>query len=481
MVSGKWLMAAVAALFMVAGCAPFKPPVRPDAPLDMPSKYSLYTRGEPGPEKWWRAFQSEELNELVEEALSNNFDLRTALARLKQAEAIARQAGAPLLPAVDYEAEGQQSRSRQPGPRGGDATTEQQSWSLGLRASYELDLWGRLRSLRDAELLNARAAAEDLDAAAVTVSASVVEAWVDILAVRRRMAILEEQIETNRTLLELQELRFANGRAGALDVSQQREALAAARSELPLLQLAERQFLNRLAVLLGRASAEGLVVQESTLPEPIPVPETGLPADLLASRPDVKAAGLRLRSSDWEVSAAKADRLPSFNLSARAAFSSGSLDLLFNHWVTALAGAVTGPLFDAGRRKAEVDRTLAVAEQRLAEYAGTVAEAVREVEDSLVAEKQQREYIARLEEQLEAARTTLENAEVQYLNGQSDYLSYLVAWTSVQRLERQLVTERGNWIKDRVSLYRTLGGDWTGRLVPARTPSPDNGTAAEES
>jgi NodT family efflux transporter outer membrane factor (OMF) lipoprotein len=454
-----------ATVLIFAGCTLFQPETRSFTPLDLPEKYSLYSADEPGPGQWWQSFGSIELNSLVDEALSGNFDIRTAWSRLKQADAVARQAGAVLKPTVDYSAGAEKSWMKTKSDGTGTEHSDTQTWSAGLTAAYEVDLWGRLNALRQSEVLELKAAREDLDAAAVTVSAEVVTIWVDILAARRQIAILRNQIQINQSLLKLQELRFVNGKASALDVSQQREVLAAAKAKLPILQLTEQQQLNALAVLLGRSGAQSLSIVQHDLPDLIPIPGAGLPADLLAARPDVRAAGLRLRSADWQVSAARADRLPAITLSADAAFSSDALDLLFSNWVSTLAASVTGPLFDGGHRSAEVDRTRAVVEEYLTDYARTVSEAIQEVEDSLVTEKRQSEYIVLLEDQLKASRLTLKDARIQYMNGQNNYLDYLTAWTSVQDLERQLVEEQSTLIKNRVDLHRTIGGDWTREWV----------------
>lgn len=460
------IVTAAAALLMITGCTVFQPQDRPATPLPLPDAYSLYSTETPGPGQWWQAFGSSELDQLVTEALSGNFDIQTAGSRLKQADAVARQAGASLTPALEYSAGAEKSWVQTQSDDADAQQSDTQTYSAGVGASYEIDLWGRLGALRQSETLEVQAAREDLDAAAVTVSAEVVTDWIDVLSVRRQIAILRNQIKINENLMNLQKLRFANGQAGALDVSQQREALAAANAKLPLLQLTEQQQLNALAVLLGRSGAQGLSVEQQDLPELIPVPAAGLPADLLAARPDVRAAGLRLNAADWQVSAARTDRLPSITLSADAVFSSDAVDLLFDNWVTRLAAGLTGPLFDAGYRSAEVDRTRAVAEEYLADYAKTVAEAIQEVEDSLIAEKRQSEYIELLKEQLGASRLALKNARIQYMNGQNNYLDYLTAWTSVQDLERQLVAEQATLIKNRISLYRAIGGDWTRKLVP---------------
>ena len=213
------------------------------------------------------------------------------------------------------------------------------------------------------------------------------------------------------------------------------------------------------------AGSGGLNISQIDLPDLIALPAAGIPADLLSSRPDVRAAGLRLKEADWQVSAARADRLPSITLSAETVFSSNAIDLLFNNWVATLASSITGPLFDAGYKSAEVDRTKAVAEEYLTAYAQTVAQAIQEVEESLVTEKHQGEYIKLLQDQLKATRLTLKDANIQYMNGQDNYLDYLTAWASVQELERQLVREKATLIKNRVTLYRTLGNDWTKSLV----------------
>lgn len=466
-------------LVTVTGCTLFQPRMRPDAPVALPDRFSLYTADDAGPDRWWEAFDSDELDRLVTEALAGNFDVRTAWARLKQADAVARQAGASLMPTVDYSGGFEKSRQQTKADDAGTHRTEDNTFTAGLAAAYELDLWGRLDALRQSQTLEREASAEDLQAATVTVAADVVTTWIDILAARRQIAILEEQITMNQRMLKLQELRFVNGQAGALAISQQRQALAEARANLPGLQLTEQLQQHALTVLLGRAGAGSLDITQKDLPNLIPLPPTGLPADLLASRPDVRAAGLRLRSADWQVSAARADRLPAVTLSANAAFSSDALDLLFSNWVSTLAASLTGPLFDAGYRAAEVDRTRAVAEEYLADYARTVAGAIQEVEDGLSTETRQREYIKRLEEQLKASRLTLKDALLQYMNGQDNYLDYLTAWTSVQTLERQLVSEQATLIKNRVALYRKLGGDWTDAWVTGA--GTNDGTGASSS
>ena len=460
--SSAFMLLCVALLF--SGCSLFTPEIRPDAPIELPEQYTFYTASDPGPGNWWKSFGSPELDALVEQSLSGNFDIRVALAKVRQAEASARKTGAELYPTLDYSAGAGKSWQQTKTEGGRKVKTDSETYSLGATAGYELDLWGRLRALKTEDVLEYKATREDLEAASVTVAADVVSAWIDTLSVRQQILILKKQIDLNRKMLKLQEMRFLNAQADALDVSQQQEALASAQAILPTLELKEKQQLSTLAVLLGKAGAGDLKLSQDHLPDLIPLPDAGLPADLLASRPDVRAAGLRLKKADWAVSAARADRLPSLSLSADAVFSSSTLDLLLSNWVTTLAAAVTGPVFDGGARNAEVERARAQADQYLAAYARTVAEAIQEVEDTLITEKQQAEYIRLLKEQLEISRLTVRDAQLQYMNGQNNYLSYLTSWTSVQQLERQLVDEQATLIKNRVALYRALGGNWDRQL-----------------
>lgn len=459
------IICAVLTAFTISGCLNFPPEERSSSPVEMPDRYSLYNSSDTGPDRWWHSFRSSELNNLVEKALSGNFDIRSAWAKLKQADAVAREAGADMMPSVEYSGGAEKSWKKSKSGENGTSHSQSRSFSGGLRASYEVDLWGKLEAQKQSETMEVKAGNQDLQAAAVTVSADVATGWIDILSSRQEISILKEQIGVNRRMLKIQELRFINGQADALDISQQREALAEAKALLPRLQLEEEQQLNAVAVLLGLAGTEKLNINEMELPGLIPLPPTGLPADLLAARPDVRAAGLRLKEADWEVSAARADRLPHLTLSTEGKLSSNSLDLIFSNWVSTLTSSLTGPIFDAGYRAAEVDRRRAVAEEYVAAYAKSVAKAIREVEDSLVEEKRQNEYILLLQDQLKASKLTLKDAHLQYRNGQDNYLDYLTAWTSVQALERQLVKERSTLLKNRVTLYRALGGDWTRGVV----------------
>ncbi|MBU8849368.1 MAG: efflux transporter outer membrane subunit, partial [Desulfobacterales bacterium] len=427
-------------------------------PLTIPEGFSIDTGGSEAIESWWESFGSDELNALIKDAMDNNFDLKILKAKIVQAKAGVEKEEASFFPDLGFSLGGQKKGTRVKETRNSSSGYDgSHSWNGSLSGSYTADVWGEAEAGRQAQVLILKAADQNLRMSSLELAADIAEIWIDIIAVRKKKSILNNQIKINKTLLELLILRFANGKANALDVSQQREALAEAGSQVPLLEKQERLLLNNLAFLSGKTAIADIGVNTKVFPEPALLPRVGIPSDLLENRPDIQAARLRLSSSQWEISAARADLMPSFKLTAQALFSSGELDLLFHNWVATLAGSIAGPIFDGGLRKAEVKRVKAAAEEQLNLYAMTVAKAIREVEDSLVSIQKQDDYIKLLEEELSVVRLTLKDAMVQYQNGQSSYLSYLIAWTSIERLERLLVGEQAIVIKERIGLHKALG------------------------
>jgi outer membrane protein TolC len=218
--------------------------------------------------------------------------------------------------------------------------------------------------------------------------------------------------------------------------------------------------MHETAVLMGKSPDFDLGLTGDLLPSPLPLPATGIPADLLANRPDVRAAGLRLRSSQWAVSSARADRLPAITLTGRAEYGSDQFNTLFDNWLANLAAGLTGPIFDGNRRSAEVDRTRAVARERLVDYEQTVMEAIRDVENALVNITKQQEYLEAVDRQLALARMTLEQAGERYQNGVVTYLTVLTSLLDVQSLERTLVQGQADLLVYQIGLHRALGGSW---------------------
>jgi NodT family efflux transporter outer membrane factor (OMF) lipoprotein len=451
-------------LLLVASCAPFKPQERQSPEGELPRSFSLYT-AESEPElRWWEEFNDIDLNVLVTKALSDNLTLKETWSRLVQARALAVQAGAALYPDLTGTAGADYARQRS--DNGSAKTTSTEDYSLGVVSSYELDLWGRIRAERESALLEVTAAREDLNTAAMTLAAEVANRWVNIISQRMQKRLLERQLQTNLTLLELIELRFRMSMVSALDVYQQKQVVENIKAEIPLVEAEEQVLSHELALLMGRPPGTSLKISREDFPEPTEIPATGLPADLLSLRPDLRRAGMRLQAADWQVAAARANRLPAIRLTAGAQYGKGDMDVLFDNWLLSLAGNLTAPIFDGGRRAAEVDRRQAFADENLSAYRQAVLTAIKEVEDALVSEVKQREHIRALENVLITARKALEEAGIRYRNGLTDYLPVLTQLLAVQNLERNLIRQQAILLNARVSLYRSLGGTWTDSLAP---------------
>lgn len=452
----------VAVLVFVSSCSPMRPHRQRPTEGVLPEVYSDAGSTQWEPNAWWMSFADGRLNELMDRAFAGNLSLKEAWARLRQAEAIAIQAGAELYPQLSIEGSFTRNWTGTPGtaagPTFGGAATASNLYSLGAAASYEVDLWGRVRSLSEAGLLDAAAAGYQFDAMAMTVAAEVASRWLSIVEQRAQQKLLAAQLKTNETYLELVELRFRKSLVSALDVYQQRQVVDQSAGQIPLAQEREQLLRHQLAVLLGKAPAEDVGIARGELPRLAALPETGVPADLLIQRPDVQATLKVLEAADYRVAVARADRLPALRLTGSGSYSDSEWEDVFDNWFATFAANLMQPLLDGRRLEAEVARTLAVAEERLAVYRQTVLTAIREVEDALVQERKHAEHIKILERQIDHARKALQQAGERYRKGIIDYLPVLTQLSTVQRLERDLLARRLEQLLARVNLYRALGG-----------------------
>ena len=219
-----------------------------------------------------------------------------------------------------------------------------------------------------------------------------------------------------------------------------------------------------LALLTGKSSLETDELNQSVFPQLQPVPVVGIPADLLAQRPDIRSAGIRLKSSEWEVSAAKADRLPALKLTASNTNSGDEVGSIFDNWLLNLAANLTGPIFDGFRREAEVARVKAIVDERLAAYRKTVLTAVAEVEDALTEEDQYTRTVTSLENQIRLSEETMREARRRYINGSTDFVNVLKEELNYLQLQQDIIKAREQMIAARIHLHKALGGTWLDKL-----------------
>ncbi len=444
------------------------------AAAPVPEGYASPTQGAKAPSRWWTAFGDSGLDALMEAVEAQNLDLRRGFARLAQAEAIARQRGAVRMPSIDAQAStglarqytGQEVEIVNGAPEVTIVPEHNTPTAASLSVAYEVDVWGKAAAAAKAAGADVRATRLDLEALAMSLSGRVVETWFNLMEQRAQLDLLKAQIELNNTQVELLEHRFANGLASAVDVEQQRQLVASSRAQIPGLEGRIRVLEHALAVLAGRAPADRALSAQAgaRLPELPAVPASGLPSDLLESRPDVRAAQVRVEAADLRVGAAIADRYPSLRLSANIALQAQSFSEILDRWLWSITAGLVVPLFDGGRRSAEVDRNKAAVQDALIGLAQTFLVALREVEDALVSEAHQRRTVEALQAQLKVSERLVEQTRLRYTRGLSTYFPVLSALQGIQGVERQLLSARRQLIVYRVQLYRALGGDWTANM-----------------
>lgn len=441
-------------LFLLTGCHAFTPV--PVAVPELPQAYREYSGEHEADQQWWRDLGSDDLNMLVDEALRSAPDMRVALARLDQAQAAAEKTGSALWPTIGTSAEARRAWIK---PDAGNVA-QSDTFGLGLAASYELDLWGRVRALRQADTLGVMASRDDLRTAALTLSGEIAGAWISLSSTRQQLAVLAEQQRTNADILSSLELRFANSLTSALDVLQQREAMAQTETIIFPLRAEAVRLENRLNLLLGKAPGTLDLSAASSLPEPMPMPQAGLPADLLHERPDIRAARERLHESGWDLAAARADRLPALRLTGNFEHSGSDASRIFDNWLANLAASLTAPIIDGGSRRAEVKRQEAVRQERLAAYEKTVFTALSEVDTGVSAVLKQIDLVRALEAQRDAAQAALTSARIRYQNGVLDYDTMLSLLLKLQQLERTRIREQASLLTQQTGLCRALGKGW---------------------
>lgn len=482
----------------LSGCRVYEPhDFRPAGPVVMPESWTsplptpppkdANSEAAPPPpsletaDRWWTTFDVDGLDAAVAAAIDGNLDIRTAWSRLRQAAAVTVIAGSGRAPSLDVTGaatstrDGDRRPAIPPGPGRGNRWDE--STRLGLNLSWEVDLWGRVASQRDAATLALAASRDDVSDTALLTAGAVVDAWFEVLLQRELLALLKEQIRSNETRTELAGLRFGIGEGSAVDVLQQQQQTAATRSRIPRAEANLARARHTLAVLLGRVPGDlGPHEPGDTLPKLPPFPVLSAPADILLSRPDVRAALRRLESADRDVAVAVADRLPRLTLDLSLDFSSRSFGSVFDRDVLGAALSAFAPILDGDRRSAEVDRRKAIVQERLDGLGRTVLAALREVEDGIATERYLIDLLAKRTAQLDISRQTLTESSRRFANGLSDYTPVVVARQALESVERDVLTERTEILVNRSRLHRALGGRWPTELQPPAPRSLDDFT-----
>jgi multidrug efflux system outer membrane protein len=453
----------------LAGCAAQK--VAP-LPQDLPAEFESapVTAAAQFPSKdWYRDFDSDELNSFVDLATRNNWDLAAARARVAQADARARQAGAAILPSVD--ATGNANFLAGHSSQGGGHELD---WSAMLSASYELDFWGKNRATAQSARLLAGASRADRDTVVLTTLAGVANGYFQTLALRERLAIAHANSEAARQLLDVVQARFDAGIATPVELATQKTTYDTA--EIAIAELEQTQFEARaaLSLLLGRAP-EHFEVQGQPLDAlREPLIGAGLPSDLLRRRPDLALAEANLLAGHADLAAARAAMFPSISLTAGAGVQNPALPatVLTIPGIGpsfALGASLVQPIFDHGRLKAQRDAVQAKDEELLAAYRASIIAALNDVEKALAAIHHLDKARAFQMENVAQSERAFEGAKLRYQAGSGDYLVLLEAQRTLYLARDQFVQYKLARLQALVSLCKALGGGWR----QASTPDPN--------
>ena len=424
------------------------------SPVYLPEEFTA-TGKLPLPDKWWEIFGDKILNAYIEKSLGENFNLLIAWDRLAQAEALAVKEGAVLFPEVNVN--GQVSRTRE---ETGSVANYYNRYSMGISVGYEVDLWGRIRAAHQSALLEVQTSREDVDATAIVLSARIAQTWYQLAESKAQVDIIRQQIETNNKVLSLITTRFRQGKIGAADVLRQRQLVESSRGQLILAQEQIELLLHELAVLLGTTPGSLTQPLENYLLDLPILPAVPVPSELIQRRPDVRSAYIAVQSADQRLASAIANQFPRISLSASTETSGIEARDLFDNWLANIAGNLSQPLFDANRRRAEVDRTRAVLSQAIHEYGRVILNSLQEVEGALSQERRQAEYLLNLQKQMHLAQKVMGQTRESYIKGPLDYLRVLEALISLQRLERNYITARQQLISRRIDLCQAIAGSW---------------------
>jgi outer membrane protein, multidrug efflux system len=441
------------------------------APPTLPTAFAALPTGSEAswPEKnWYEEFGSPELSALIEQASSENLDLSMARARVAQADARARQAGAAILPSVEAGANGNYLAGHSV-----NGSAHETDWAALLSASYEVDFWGKNRATARSASRLADASRADRDTVALTAQAGVADGYFQVLSLRERLAIAALNLNAAQRLLDVIQARFDAGFSNPVELASQKAALATAGLVIPDLKRQEAEALAALALLLGRAP-EGFSVDGQSLDSLLePKIGSGLPSELLTRRPDIFMAEADLQAANADLVAARAALFPSLSLTA----SGGVQNPALNAAVISLSGAgptlnlgasLTQTIFDHGRLQALRAEAQARDDELVAAYKAAILSALGDVENALSSVGRLQDARDLEQQSVSQSDRAFDGATLRYKEGSGDFLTVLEAQRTLYAARDQFSQYRFARLQAVVALYKALGGGWQAPTTPTK-------------
>lgn len=425
--------------------------------------------------EWWQGFHTAELDRLIAEAQNNNHNLKAAAARVAQAHAAAKIAGAPLFPTVAVEANAGRSRTRATDTAGATTVTSATSYSFLPQASYEIDVWGANRLAGEAADDAVLSSAYGQEVVRLTLTSDVAAAYFLILSLNDRLDVARRNLAIAVRLQELVDAQKRAGRLSPFEVERQRTLVSTAEAAIPPLLLQLRTAHDALAVLLGKNPGEVAISARSMRSLAVPEVPIGLPSQLLERRPDIRQAEMNLIAANADMGAARAALFPTFGLTAQAGATKTVISSLLSSAtnVQSISLSVLATIFDGGRLGGQADLATARNVELAETYQQSVVSGFRDVEDALAGiqhftaqEKAQREA-------LDHAREVYRIADRLMRSGATDFTAVLDAERTLLSVETAADEARLNLFNSVIGLYRALGGGWDTQTPQAAAPQGD--------
>lgn len=470
------LFIAIATALLASGCAVGPDYHRPETPASGAYKEAEgWKPAQPGDHaergNWWEVFGDAQLNALQEQLQISNQTIQVAEARYRQARAAVQQARSSFLPNIGVSA--QSLRSNGGGSFNNNTNSNNltgnggvgQRYSASLDASWELDVWGRIRRDVEASAATAQASAADLAAARLSAQAELALNYFQLRISEAQQRLYEKTVADYEKSLQLTKNQYAVGVAGRSDVVQAEAQLKSAQAQAVDIGVQRAQFEHAIAVLIGKAPAE-LALDYAQAPADLPAIPLGVPSDLLERRPDIASAERQVEAANAQIGVAKSAYFPALTLSGSNGYQSNG----FDHWFTApnrfwsVGPELALTLFDFGARRSQTDQAIAAYDATVATYRQTVLTGLQEVEDNLVALKLQAQEMEYQDAAVRAAREALNLVNNQYKAGTVSFLNVLTAENTALTNERTLLQLRGQQFTASVNLIKALGGGWSGQL-----------------
>ncbi|MBA1273654.1 AdeC/AdeK/OprM family multidrug efflux complex outer membrane factor [Stutzerimonas azotifigens] len=468
----KKSLLSLALLTALGGCSLIPEYQRPIAPVD-----AAWPQGETPADQqamdlgWREFFRDPALQQLIEVALQNNRDLRVAALNVEAYRALYRVQRANLLPLVS--ADGTATRGRTPAdlsPNGQSTVSGQYSATFGV--AWELDLFGRLGSLREEALQQYFATEAAQRSTQISLVASVANAWLTWQADQALLDLTADTLKTYDESLALTQRSFDVGVASALELRQARSAVETARVSLAQYSRLVAQDRNALAQLLGQSIPANLLQKRELGDQQLAELPVGLPSDLLTKRPDIVQAEYQLRAANASIGAARAAFFPSISLTGAAGTASRELSGLFDggsgYWT--FSPQISLPIFNAGQLRANLDYAEISKNIQVAEYERAIQVAFREVADGLAAQATYTEQLQAQRDLLETSEEYYRLAERRYRTGVDSYLILLDAQRQLFNVQQQMINDRLAQLTSEVNLFKALGGGWEERRTAAGAP-----------